>query len=123
MAIFLMSWLISLILAPWPDSHCPQLGCLDAVEAAQGCEDPLRGTETGTEAGQLRAEAQDVCHQLLEGPFRECHTQVWMGVEVASGIKEVTSARVVPNGAPGPATKLLWVIGTCQQLDQRLSAA
>ena len=74
-----MSWLISLILAPWPDSNCPQPGCLDAVEAAQGCEDPLRGTETGMEAGQLRAEAQDVCHQLLEGPFRECHTQVWMG--------------------------------------------
>lgn len=79
MAIFLMSWLISLILAPWPDSDCPQLGCLDAVEAAQGCEDPLRDTETDTEAGRLRAEAQDVCHQLLEGPFRECHTQVWMG--------------------------------------------
>ena len=65
----------------------------------------------GTEAGQLRAEAQDVCHQLLEGPFRECHTQVCMGVEVASGIREVTSARVVPNGAPGPATKLLWGMG------------
>ncbi|KAI4585199.1 hypothetical protein MJG53_006733 [Ovis ammon polii x Ovis aries] len=56
-----------------PDS---ELGCLDAVEAAQGCEDPLRDTETDTEAGRLRAEAQDVCHQLLEGPFRECHTQV-----------------------------------------------
>ncbi|OWK06839.1 SSPO [Cervus elaphus hippelaphus] len=56
-----------------PDS---EPGCLDAVEATQGCEDPLRGTETGLEAGQLRAEAQDMCHQLLEGPFRECHAQV-----------------------------------------------
>nr|XP_044630662.1 SCO-spondin [Equus asinus] len=28
------------------------------------------------QAGQLRAEAQDVCHQLLDGPFRECHAQV-----------------------------------------------
>ncbi|XP_004430689.1 PREDICTED: SCO-spondin [Ceratotherium simum simum] len=51
-------------------------GCLDAVEVAPGCDDPLRGTEAGMEAGQLRAEAQDVCHQLLEGPFRECHAQV-----------------------------------------------
>ncbi|GAB5568912.1 otogelin-like protein [Prionailurus iriomotensis] len=56
-----------------PDS---EPGCLDAVEAAQGCEDPVRGTEAGMEAGQLEAEAQDVCHQLLESPFRECHAQV-----------------------------------------------
>ncbi|VFV40639.1 Hypothetical predicted protein [Lynx pardinus] len=55
-----------------PDS---EPGCLDAVEAAQGCEDPVRGTEAGMEAGQLEAEAQDVCHQLLESPFRECHAQ------------------------------------------------
>uniref|UniRef100_G1Q6H8 VWFD domain-containing protein n=1 Tax=Myotis lucifugus TaxID=59463 RepID=G1Q6H8_MYOLU len=34
-----------------PDSEA---GCLDAVEAAQGGEEPLRGTEVGTEAGQLR---------------------------------------------------------------------
>lgn len=52
---------------------------MDAVEAAQGCEDPLRGTEVGGEAGQLHAEAQNVCHQLLDGPFRECHAQVWAG--------------------------------------------
>ncbi|XP_016050982.1 PREDICTED: SCO-spondin [Miniopterus natalensis] len=56
-----------------PDS---EPGCLDAVEAAQGCEEPLRGTEVGMEASQLRAEAQDMCHQLLDGPFRECHAQV-----------------------------------------------
>ncbi|XP_045352374.1 SCO-spondin-like [Leopardus geoffroyi] len=56
-----------------PDS---EPGCLDAVEAAQGCEDPVRGREAGMEAGQLEAEAQDVCHQLLESPFRECHAQV-----------------------------------------------
>ncbi|ELK05197.1 SCO-spondin [Pteropus alecto] len=65
-----------------PRGHCPQPGhcqlpgCPDAAEAAQGCEDPLRGTEADTEAGQLRAEAQDVCHQLLDSPFRECHAQV-----------------------------------------------
>ncbi|XP_037691794.1 SCO-spondin-like [Choloepus didactylus] len=56
-----------------PDS---EPGCLDAVEAARGCEEPLEGSEADTEAGQLRAEAQDVCHQLLDGPFRECHAQV-----------------------------------------------
>ncbi|XP_070371679.1 SCO-spondin isoform X2 [Equus asinus] len=56
-----------------PDS---EPGCLDAVEVAPGCDDPLRGTEAGMQAGQLRAEAQDVCHQLLDGPFRECHAQV-----------------------------------------------
>uniref|UniRef100_A0A8D0TL61 SCO-spondin n=1 Tax=Sus scrofa TaxID=9823 RepID=A0A8D0TL61_PIG len=56
-----------------PDS---EPGCLDAVEAAQGCEDPLRGTEAGMEPGQLQAEAQDVCHQLLDSPFRDCHVQV-----------------------------------------------
>ncbi|XP_039109837.1 SCO-spondin-like [Hyaena hyaena] len=56
-----------------PDS---EPGCLDAVGAAQGCEDPLRGTEAGMEAGQLQAEAQDVCYQLLDSPFRECHAQV-----------------------------------------------
>ncbi|CAK7295104.1 SSPO [Vulpes lagopus] len=50
-----------------PDS---EPGCLDSVEAAQGCEDPLRGTKASTEA-----EAQDVCHQLLDSPFRECHVQ------------------------------------------------
>ncbi|XP_048069099.1 SCO-spondin [Ursus arctos] len=51
-----------------PDS---EPGCLDSVEAAQGCEDPPSGTEAGMEA-----EAQDVCHQLLDSPFRECHAQV-----------------------------------------------
>ncbi|KAK2507918.1 hypothetical protein MC885_019192 [Smutsia gigantea] len=45
------------------------------IEAAQGCEDPLRGTEVGVEAGPLHAEAQDVCHQLLDGPFRDYHAQ------------------------------------------------
>ncbi|KAB1276572.1 SCO-spondin [Camelus dromedarius] len=75
-ANFLMSWLTSLILAPWLYSNYSQPGCPDAVEAAQGCEDPLRSPEAGMEPGQLRAEAQDVCHQLLDGPFRECHAQV-----------------------------------------------
>ncbi|KAF7482818.1 hypothetical protein GHT09_005838 [Marmota monax] len=51
-------------------------GCLDAVEVDQGCEGPLKGTEAGMDAGQLRAEAQDVCHQLLESPFWQCHAQV-----------------------------------------------
>lgn len=58
--IFLVSLFMCLISAPWPNSNCPQPGCLDAVEAAQGCEDPLKGTEAGMEAGQLQAEAQDV---------------------------------------------------------------
>lgn len=57
------------------------------MEAAHGCEAPLEGLEAGMEAGQLRAEAQDMCHQLLEVPFRQCHAQVWVGVEV------VTSSR------------------------------
>ncbi|XP_053409722.1 SCO-spondin-like [Nycticebus coucang] len=56
-----------------PDS---EPGCLDAVEAAQGCEGPLGNTEVGMEPGQLRAEAQDVCHQLLDTPFQQCHAQV-----------------------------------------------
>ncbi|KAM7121113.1 LOW QUALITY PROTEIN: SCO-spondin-like [Molossus nigricans] len=47
-----------------PDS---EPGCLDAVEAAQGCEESLRGTEGGMEAGQLRAEAQDN-GEWREGP-------------------------------------------------------
>uniref|UniRef100_UPI004038E811 SCO-spondin-like n=1 Tax=Callospermophilus lateralis TaxID=76772 RepID=UPI004038E811 len=51
-------------------------GCLDAVEMDQGCEGPLKGREAGMDAGQLRAEAQDVCHQLLESPFWQCHAQV-----------------------------------------------
>lgn len=53
MAIFLVSFFMCLISAPWPNSSCPQPGCLDAVEAAQGCEDPLKGTEAGVESGQL----------------------------------------------------------------------
>ncbi|KAG8508993.1 LOW QUALITY PROTEIN: SCO-spondin, partial [Galemys pyrenaicus] len=48
----------------------------EAVEMTQSCEDPLRVTEADLEASLLRAEAQDVCHQLLDGPFRECHAQV-----------------------------------------------
>lgn len=32
----------------------------------------------------MEAEAQDVCHQLLDSPFRECHAQVWLGVEAVS---------------------------------------
>lgn len=65
------------------------------MEAAQGCEDPLRGTKASTEA-----EAQDVCHQLLDSPFRECHVQVWVGVEVVSTTREVgrMGASEVPNG-------------------------
>ncbi|KAM5255351.1 SCO-spondin-like [Ctenodactylus gundi] len=51
-------------------------GCLNAVEVTLGCDDLLKGVEMGTEAGELRAEAQDVCHQLLEGPFQQCHAQV-----------------------------------------------
>ncbi|XP_078198084.1 SCO-spondin isoform X14 [Callithrix jacchus] len=51
-------------------------GCLDAVEVAKGCDGPLRLTEADVEPGHLRAEAQDMCHQLLEGPFRQCHAQV-----------------------------------------------
>uniref|UniRef100_H0VSR4 SCO-spondin n=1 Tax=Cavia porcellus TaxID=10141 RepID=H0VSR4_CAVPO len=51
-------------------------GCLDAVEAVQGCEGPMEGAEAGMQPGQLRAEAQDVCHQLLEGAFSQCHAQV-----------------------------------------------
>lgn len=114
-AIFLVSLLMCLIPAPWPDSNCPQPGCLDAVEAARGCEDPLRGTEADTEAGQLRAEAQDVCHQLLDGPFRECHAQVWVGVEVVSGLAlkgpKRQCAREIPEGEFGPASGLLWAVG------------
>ncbi|KAM9651443.1 SCO-spondin-like [Trichechus inunguis] len=53
-----------------PDS---EPGCVDATEAAPVCTGPLGGME---EASQLRAEAQDVCHLLLSGPFRECHVQV-----------------------------------------------
>ncbi|XP_008064182.1 SCO-spondin [Carlito syrichta] len=56
-----------------PDS---EPGCLDAVEAAQGCEDSPGDTEMGVELGQLQAEAQDVCHQLLDSPFGQCHAQV-----------------------------------------------
>lgn len=58
---------------------CPQPGCLDAVEVARGCEDLLEGTLTGLKAGKLQAQAQDMCHQLLEDPFWPCHTQVWVG--------------------------------------------
>lgn len=50
--------------------------CLDAVEVAQGCEGILQGTHTGLETGKLQAQAQDICHQLLEGPFWQCHVQV-----------------------------------------------
>ncbi|KAM5303201.1 LOW QUALITY PROTEIN: SCO-spondin-like [Glossophaga mutica] len=39
-----------------PDS---EPGCLDALEAAQGCEEPLGSSEAGVEAGRLRAEARD----------------------------------------------------------------
>lgn len=69
------------------------------MEAAQGCEDPLRGTKASTEA-----EAQDVCHQLLDSPFRECHVQVWVGVEVVSTTREVgrMGASEVPNRESGP---------------------
>uniref|UniRef100_A0A8D2ECW6 SCO-spondin n=1 Tax=Theropithecus gelada TaxID=9565 RepID=A0A8D2ECW6_THEGE len=56
-----------------PDS---EPGCLDAVEVAQGCDGPLGLTQADVEPGHLRAEAQDVCHQLLEGPFGQCHAQV-----------------------------------------------
>lgn len=65
------------------------------------------------EPGQLQAEAQDVCHQLLGSPFRDCHVQVWVGVKVASGTGGVgrDRAREVPRGAPGPGTKLLWAVG------------
>uniref|UniRef100_A0A2I3GQ68 SCO-spondin n=1 Tax=Nomascus leucogenys TaxID=61853 RepID=A0A2I3GQ68_NOMLE len=56
-----------------PDS---EPGCLDAVEVAQGCDGPLGLTEADVEPDHLRAEAQDVCHQLLEGPFGQCHAQV-----------------------------------------------
>ncbi|CAO2603537.1 Sspo, partial [Lemmus lemmus] len=50
--------------------------CLDAVEVAQGCEGSLQGTQTGLEMGRLQAQAQDICHQLLEDPFWQCHVQV-----------------------------------------------
>ncbi|XP_012589306.1 PREDICTED: SCO-spondin [Condylura cristata] len=56
-----------------PDS---EPGCLEAVEAAQSCEEPPRVTEAELEAGGLQTEAQDVCRPLLHGPFRECHAQV-----------------------------------------------
>nr|XP_045016023.1 SCO-spondin [Jaculus jaculus] len=48
-------------------------GCLDAVEVTQGCEGSL---VEGVEAGRIQSEAQEVCQQLLEGPFRHCHAQV-----------------------------------------------
>ncbi|XP_017177065.1 SCO-spondin isoform X4 [Mus musculus] len=51
-------------------------GCLDAVEVAWGCESLLGGTLTDLEAVKLQAQAQDMCHQLLEGPFWQCHGQV-----------------------------------------------
>ncbi|ERE66224.1 SCO-spondin isoform 1 [Cricetulus griseus] len=51
-------------------------GCLDAVEVAKGCEGALQGTQTGLEAGKLQAQAQDMCHKLLEDPFWQCHAQV-----------------------------------------------
>ncbi|GAB1290783.1 SCO-spondin [Apodemus speciosus] len=51
-------------------------GCLDAVEVARGCEGLLEGTLPALEGSKLRAQAQDVCHQLLEGPFWQCHGQV-----------------------------------------------
>ncbi|XP_055461492.1 SCO-spondin [Psammomys obesus] len=51
-------------------------GCLDTVEVARGCEGLLEGTQAGLEAGKLQAQAQDVCHQLLEDPFWQCHGQV-----------------------------------------------
>lgn len=57
---------------------CPQPGCLDTVEVARGCEGLLEGTLTGLEAGKLQAQAQDLCHQLLEDPFSQCHGQVWV---------------------------------------------
>ncbi|XP_004594559.2 SCO-spondin [Ochotona princeps] len=56
-----------------PDS---EPGCLDAVEASQGCEGPLRDAESSVDPGQLQAEAQDLCHQLLDSPFWQCHVQV-----------------------------------------------
>lgn len=74
--IFLGSWLMSLITAAWSDVLFLQPGCLDAVEVAQGCDGPLGLTQADVEPGHLRAEAQDVCHQLLEGPFGQCHAQV-----------------------------------------------
>lgn len=66
-------------------------------------------------AGRLRAEAQDVCHQLLDGPFRECHAQVWVGVDAVprpapKGPKR-QGAREIPEGEFGPASGLLWAIG------------
>ncbi|XP_005404818.1 PREDICTED: SCO-spondin [Chinchilla lanigera] len=56
---------------PGSEPECP-----DAVEATQGCEGLVEGAKAGMEAGQLRAEARDVCHQLLEGLFSQCHAQV-----------------------------------------------
>ncbi|XP_042533232.1 SCO-spondin-like [Dipodomys spectabilis] len=65
-ATFGNSWRV-----PGSEPECP-----DAVEVAQGCAGPLGGTEAGMEVGRLQAEAQDVCHQLLEAPFQQCHAQV-----------------------------------------------
>ncbi|XP_074051346.1 SCO-spondin-like [Macrotis lagotis] len=56
-----------------PDS---EPGCLDAMEAAQGCKGSSEGVEVDPDIGVLQAEAQDICHQLLDGVFRECHIQV-----------------------------------------------
>ncbi|KAM6201811.1 SCO-spondin-like [Rhynchocyon petersi] len=52
-----------------PDS---EPGCVDVTEASLGCEGPL----VMEEVTQLWAEAQDVCHLLLDSPFAECHAQV-----------------------------------------------
>lgn len=61
----------------------------------------MRGTEAGMEAGQLEAEAQDVCHQLLESPFRECHAQVWVGVGVVTTTREAGSRRCYRGAKQG----------------------
>lgn len=67
------------------------------------------------EAGQLQTEAQDVCHQLLDGPFRECHAQMWVGwrwcLALAQEGPEGGSVRKVPKGEPGSATRLLCAVG------------
>lgn len=78
-AAFLVSWLMSLI-PHWPEFLCLQPGCLDSAEAAQGCEGPLSSSEAS-----MQADAQDVCYQLLDSPFRECHAQVRVGVSTAGG--------------------------------------
>ncbi|XP_044534907.1 SCO-spondin-like [Gracilinanus agilis] len=56
-----------------PDS---QPGCLDAMEVAPGCKGSTGDQGAGIGAGVLQAEAQDICHQLLDGVFRECHAQI-----------------------------------------------